>query len=189
MTRGGSLVVAVRTASTHELVAVQGVALAAGGRFAEVDDPRIARHAADPPPALDELAAAVAADRLMVAVLDGVGGAAGQVVGFLLWDVLDGRGHVEEVSVDPSFQGRSVGTALLAALADRADDEGLDGVTLTTFRDVPWNRPYYERRGYRVLDADELTPALVAKVADEAAFGLASELRVAMWRPSSAGGR
>jgi hypothetical protein len=29
--------------------------------------------------------------------------------------------------------------------------------TLTTFEHVPWNAPYYRRRGFRVLDDGELS--------------------------------
>ena len=170
----------VRRPEPDEMEAVQAVGLAAGQRFATVDDPRIARHADDPPFPLDELEAALGDGRLLVAV-------DGEIVGFVLWEVLDGRGHVEEVSVDPAAQGRGVGSALLAAVARHASADGLDGVTLTTFRDVPWNRPFYEHRGFRVLEAEEVTAGLAAKVADETAHGLDPELRVAMWQPPAGG--
>ena len=44
----------------------------------------------------------------------------------------------------------------------------MPAVTLTTFRDVPWNAPYYERLGFRTLAADEITPGLAAIRAHEA---------------------
>jgi N-methylhydantoinase B/oxoprolinase/acetone carboxylase alpha subunit/ribosomal protein S18 acetylase RimI-like enzyme len=167
----------IRPPRADELAAVQAVGVAAGERFSTVEDPRIAKHAGDPPMATDELAAALGEDRLLVAV------EGDRVVGFVLLEEVDGRGHVEEVSVHPGGQGAGVGTALLEAARAWAAAAGLDGVTLTTFADVPWNRPWYERRGYRVLGPAALTPGLAAKVADEAAHGLLPELRVAMWRP------
>lgn len=174
----------VRRPAPHELEAVQAVALAAGRRFATVDDPRIAKHADDPPFPLGDLAAALADGRLLVAEAARPDGG---IAGFVVWEVIDGRGHVEEVGVDPTAQGQGIGSALLDAVASHAAADGLDGVTLTTFRDVPWNRPFYERRGFRVLDPGELTPGLARKVRDEAAHGLVPELRVAMWQPPAGG--
>jgi ribosomal protein S18 acetylase RimI-like enzyme len=174
-------VTTVRRPEAHELEAVQAVGLAAGRRFATVDDPRIAKHAEDPPFPLGDLEAALAGGRLLAAEADGA------IAGFVVWEEVDGRGHVEEVSVDPAAQGQGIGSALLGAVASHAAADGLDGVTLTTFRDVPWNRPFYERRGYRVLDPGELTPGLAGKVQDEAAQGLVPELRVAMWQPPAGG--
>ena len=47
---------------------------------------------------------------------------------------------------------------------------------------MPWNAPFYERRGFRVLAEHELTAGLVARRAAEAAAGLVPDLRVAMRR-------
>jgi hypothetical protein len=55
-------------------------------------------------------------------------------------------------------------------------------VTLTTFRDVPWNRPWYERLGFRVLGEDELGPELRARRDEEEHLGLPAALRVCMRR-------
>ncbi len=43
---------------------------------------------------------------------------------------------------------------------------------LTTFRDVPWNMPFYARLGFDEVAPNELTPALRAVLADEARRGL-----------------
>jgi GNAT superfamily N-acetyltransferase len=53
-------------------------------------------------------------------------------------------------------------------------------VTLTTFQDVPWNAPWYSRRGFRVLRDHELTPGLRRRRSLEEAQGLPAELRVVM---------
>ena len=53
-------------------------------------------------------------------------------------------------------------------------------MTLTTFRDVPWNGPYYERCGFRVVEPGELGPGLRRIRAAEVARGLDAEPRVAM---------
>jgi hypothetical protein len=53
-------------------------------------------------------------------------------------------------------------------------------LTLCTFRDVPWNAPFYERMGFRRLATADLTEALRVRMADEAERGLPPEHRVAM---------
>jgi hypothetical protein len=53
-------------------------------------------------------------------------------------------------------------------------------ITLTTFRDVPWNGPYYEKLGFDVVST--LTPALQALVDEQATWGLEPSLRVVMRR-------
>jgi hypothetical protein len=63
-----------------------------------------------------------------------------------------------------------------------ARQRGLDAVTLTTFRDVAWNAPYYERCGFRVLDETELGPGLRRVRDTEAAHGLDPARRVCMRR-------
>ena len=62
--------------------------------------------------------------------------------------------------------------ALIEQAVAWAGQRGLGAVTLTTFTDVPWNAPYYERLGFRRLSGDELTPGLKAIRAREAAIGL-----------------
>ena len=56
----------------------------------------------------------------------------------------------------------------------------MPAVTLTTFRDVPWNAPYYERCGFRTLTEAELTPELAEVRARESEHGLDPETRVCM---------
>ena len=91
-------------------------------------------------------------------------------VGFLRLEVVDGLAHVEQPAVLPAATGRGTGSALLASAADWARGEGFAALTLTTFRDVPWNGPFYRRRGFRELA--EPGPRLRAVRAAEAAAGL-----------------
>jgi GNAT superfamily N-acetyltransferase len=167
----------VRPATTSDVDAMREVGIAAGERFRSIDDPRIADRADDATYESAELVEAIEAGRAWV-VDEG-----GAVLGFLLAEVLDGAVHVEEVSVRPEAEGRGCGSALLEAAATWAQDLGLGAVTLTTFQDVPWNRPFYERRGFVVVGEDELTESLRARRAAEAAVGLVPELRVVMRRP------
>ncbi|ACG79330.1 acetyltransferase, GNAT family [Phenylobacterium zucineum HLK1] len=89
--------------------------------------------------------------------------------------------YIEQVDVLPSHAGRRIGAALIDAVADAARARGASALTLSTFRDVPWNAPWYARLGFEVLDV--LTPGLAAIRAAHEARGLDESRRVFMRRP------
>lgn len=60
-------------------------------------------------------------------------------------------------------------------------------LTLTTFAEVPWNAPYYERCGLRPLADAELTGGLREIRAREATYGLDRRPRVCMRRETTLG--
>ncbi len=103
-------------------------------------------------------------------------------VGYLLLHVVDGGGHVEQVSVHPALRGRALGVALLDAAQEWSRAHASGALTLTTFVDVPWNAPYYRRLGFADLAAPAWGPGLRAVVEREVAAGLARWPRVAMLR-------
>lgn len=102
------------------------------------------------------------------------------VCAYLVALIVDDAAHVEQVSVDPAWAGRGIGAALIEYLAAWARASGLSALTLTTYRDVPWNAPYYARLGFRTVA--EPTPALSAIRAHETALGLDEWPRVVMRR-------
>jgi ribosomal protein S18 acetylase RimI-like enzyme len=161
----------IRPAAPADLPLLQDIERAAGEPFRPLGMPEIAD---DEPPALDVL------ERFRQAGHAWVAEEAGRVVAYLIGEPVDGAFHIEQVSVHPDAGRRGVGRALIAYAADRARDRGLAGLTLTTFRDVPWNAPYYERIGFRVLDDAELTPGLRKIRATEAEHGLDRWPRVCM---------
>lgn len=121
--------------------------------------------------------AASAEGRLLVARHDG------RPVGFAHVVLLEpAAAHLEELDVQPDHGRRGVGRRLVAAVCDWAALRGLQWVTLTTFRDVPFNRPFYASLGFTVLAPHELSPALAAVVAREARCGLDLAPRVTMRR-------
>ena len=75
--------------------------------------------------------------RLWVAELDG------EVAGFV---GVDG-GEVSHLCIDPSAQGRGIGTALL----DHAKGIAPDGLTLWVFQRNTSARRFYERHGFRLV--------------------------------------
>ncbi|EMM6762080.1 GNAT family N-acetyltransferase [Pluralibacter gergoviae] len=112
--------------------------------------------------------------RSLVAVQEGV------PVGFVLLDAADDALFIAELSVRRDRQGQGAGRSLLNAAAARARHNGLAALTLTTFRHVPWNAPFYARLGFAVVEEEALTPELKQRLEEEAAHGLAREMRCAM---------
>jgi GNAT superfamily N-acetyltransferase len=103
-------------------------------------------------------------------------------VAYLLLDLVDGNGHVEQVSVHPAYARRGLGRELIESADAWAAHRGLPALTLTTYVDVPWNGPYYQRLGFRFLTPAEETPGLRALRAHEAAAGLDAWPRACMRR-------
>jgi GNAT superfamily N-acetyltransferase len=105
-------------------------------------------------------------------------------VGFAHVELLEpNAAHLEEIDVHPDHGRRGLGSRLVAEVCSWARKRGYGAVTLTTFRDVPWNMPFYARLGFEEISAAALTPALRAVLQDEARRGLDPARRVAMrWR-------
>ena len=80
--------------------------------------------------------------------------------GFACVDVVDGVAHLWQLSVHPASGRQGIGRTLVEAACDWASSNGYPAVTLTTFRDVPWNAPFYSRHGFQILDT--LPPGLAA---------------------------
>jgi GNAT superfamily N-acetyltransferase len=76
--------------------------------------------------------------------------------GFVRIDPLAGGAHLEQLSVHPDHGRRGLGRALVRAAVDWAGQAGFGEVTLATYRDVPWNGPFYVSEGFVELgSADE----------------------------------
>lgn len=80
--------------------------------------------------------------------------------------------HIVELAVRHDRQRAGCGRALMAAAIASARAAKLSAVTLTTFRDVPWNAPFYARLGFELLAGAAIGPRLAAHLSDEAARGL-----------------
>ncbi|MBV1940353.1 GNAT family N-acetyltransferase [Streptomyces sp. BV286] len=171
----------VRVATTADLPVLQDIERAAGEPFRLFGMPEVAD---DEPPSLDVLERFTKAGHAWVAE-DATGGP----VAYLVGEPVDGAFHIEQVSVHPDAAHRGVGRTLIAYAADRAREQGLAALTLTTFAEVPWNAPYYERLGFRVLAGPELTPGLRRIRAAEAGHGLDRWPRVCMHRATEPAGQ
>jgi GNAT superfamily N-acetyltransferase len=102
------------------------------------------------------------------------------LVGYLAGRVERPRLHIDEVDVLRAFQGRGIGRALLTTAADWARSNDLQALSLTTFRNVPWNAPFYASFGFREWDPAEAPASIRASLAHEAALGLENRCAMVM---------
>jgi len=103
-------------------------------------------------------------------------------VGFALAEVVDANLHLEQLSVRPEHCRRGIGSALVEQVVSHAQDVGLPAVTMSTFRDVAFNGPFYRRRGFRELADHELTEGLRQRRLNEESHGLDLRTRAMMRR-------
>jgi GNAT superfamily N-acetyltransferase len=116
--------------------------------------------------------------RLLLAVDD-----ADRPVGFSILEIVDGDVYIDEIDVHPSHGRQGLGTALVRASCDWARAHGYQAITLTTWRDVPWNGPFYRKLGFEEVVDASLGPALAAIRAEERRRGLEKQYpRCAMRR-------
>jgi len=104
-------------------------------------------------------------------------------VGMVIASVREGTAYVEEMDVLPAYGRRGLGARLLGSVCDWARARGYAAVTLSTFRDVPWNGPFYRKQGFVDLPLAIWTPWMVAIREQEARHGLQVAARVFMRRP------
>jgi GNAT superfamily N-acetyltransferase len=69
-------------------------------------------------------------------------------VGLCRIDNVAGGAHLEQLSVHPDHAGQGIGRALLRAACAWAKAQGYPDITLATYRDIPWNGPFYASEGF-----------------------------------------
>ncbi|GIF71159.1 GNAT family N-acetyltransferase [Asanoa siamensis] len=164
----------IRRARPDDFPTLQNIERAAGEMFRDIGMPEIAD---DDPPDLADLARHHQANTAWVAVTT-----TDHPVAYLIADPVDGNLHLEQITVHPHHARQGIGRQLIDHAAEAAREANQPALTLTTFRDVPWNAPYYERCGFETLQDHEITPGLRDIQTREAAHGLDRWPRVAMRR-------
>ena len=94
-------------------------------------------------------------------------------------DLRDGLlvGPVEEPH---ALVPRGVGRALVHHVAEWSRASGFETLTLTTFRHLPWNAPFYASVGFAEIPERDRGPELREALAKEATNGFDPSKRVAM---------
>lgn len=108
----------------------------------------------------------------------------GKPVGFTLTSVRDGSLYLDQISVDPAHGRKGLGAALVRRVVKDARDRGLKSVTLSTFRDVAWNGPFYRSLGFREVPRRKMTGWMLDLEGAQAERGLDVDQRCFMARRS-----
>ena len=162
----------LRAARLDEIDAVRAIERASSVRMLSTPFPELAD---DEPADPGLLAARIAAGGLTVACAQ-----ADTPVAFVMHRPLVQDWYIEQIDVLPSHARRGIGAALLEAVAGVARARGWPALTLSTFKDVPFNAPYYARLGFEPVEHP--TPGLAKIRAEHEARGLDETARVFMQR-------
>ena len=149
------MVVSLRTASASDSAAICEIDFSATTKFGSI--PELADLAAgeDATPKIEEW---LTLGRIYLAEEDG------QAAGFIAVHEMDGVLYIAEISTHSDFQGKGIGSELLDAAFQWAidlathDGTGIARVSLTTYPDIPWNGPWYCKRGFKEVDAANVGP-------------------------------
>ena len=163
----------LRKAHAHEVAQICAIEDDAGRLYAEAGLP------ADLPGMDSEMVrASVHDERVSVLVTP-----TNTPVAFALWWSYPEALHLRELGVHPHYMRRGLGRRLIDHVVEVARDQQRLQVTLTTFRDVPWNGPYYRRCGFSELPRERWPRWLAEIRTAEAGDGLDRWPRLAMARP------
>jgi ribosomal protein S18 acetylase RimI-like enzyme len=158
----------------HDAETIRAIEFDAGLRFIDVGMTGIADA---PPMALETVSRKIAAREIIVAI-----DAHAVCAGFVMFEPQPSRIYVQELDVLTSHAGRRIGAALIEQVAGIARERQLTQLVLSTYRDVPWNAPYYRRLGFRDIELADLDTALIARREAHIARGLDESQRVFMRR-------
>ena len=161
----------IRKARRNDLPALGDIERDADKLFLQTDMPEIG--AAEPTDSA-ALAALLVEGAFWVADLDGA------PVGFLAAGTRQGQFVILQISVARGGQGRGVGAHLMETAMAHGRATGAPDVILTTFRDIPWNAPWYARFGFVEIPQGERSPVVREMQAHEAAHGLDMSRRCAL---------
>jgi len=164
-----------RQALADELPHLPEIESAAAQRFRET---AYAALADDSPPDVSHFQTWFQEGAIWVAV-----DAQEHVVGFAVAGEVDAQGFLIELDVHPAHGRLGLGRQLIERVRVWGIERGYEALCLSTFVDVDWNAPYYERLGFRIMTEDELGPGLLEIRGEEATSGLDVARRVFMTIP------
>jgi GNAT superfamily N-acetyltransferase len=170
---------AVREASAVDFPAIRRVEQTASARFRDVGMPDVA----DIPVLATEVLARLVEEGVVFVVTHGE-----RIVGFAAVGPLDDAAYLVELDVVPEHAGYKLGARLIDRVESWAGDRGIARITLATYRDVPWNAPYYARLGFREVAPGALGPEHLADWKAQGEHGLDLTKRLFMERPTRRSG-
>lgn len=134
----------LRLSHDNDLEQLQRLSVRARQRYTII--PSLAHVVESPPLGADRFEAC----RVMVAV----DRHSDEVIGFVAMRLLDDYLYLDNISVEPLASGKGVGKSLLSPVVAYAHLRRADAVSLTTFREPPWNGPWFRQHGFCPMPTD-----------------------------------
>ena len=103
-----------------------------------------------------------------------------KVIGFLCALPIPNGLHIEEISVCSNHQGGGIGKDLIHTIIKEAITRGHAFISLTTDKEIPWNRPFYERLGFVICEETKCTGTLNDFLMKDKSHSKTPENRIAM---------
>jgi len=103
--------------------------------------------------------------------------AQGIVIGFATYRHVDQKPYLDQLSVHPQAMRAGVGSQLMGHVIAWSADQPL---WLTTYSHLPWNGPYYERKGFTAIDDGQCGPELLSILEAQRAVLPDPQQRIAM---------
>jgi GNAT superfamily N-acetyltransferase len=125
--------------------------------------------------------AAVSAGTTLIAI-----DARDESIGFAAVGLIDGEPYLAQLSVRARCMRRGVGSALLEAVGTMISDAGGPVLWLTTYSHLPWNVPFYKRRGFELVHEGGWGPEMSRQLSLEQRWLPRPEERVVMRRVMAA---
>ncbi len=163
----------IRSAATEDFTVLPALEMDAARAFTAIGWDEIA---AMPPISEGDYLRNVTSQQVLIAELEGNADA----IGFCVLCELDQQAFIVELGVGQAFARKGVGRQLLEAAIGWARTSGYADLLLTTFADVPFNAPFYQRYGFEALLPGDEFPELARKLKSEREGILGNYARLAM---------
>jgi len=103
----------------------------------------------------------------------------GESIGFAVCSLVDDEPYLDQLSVLPQHMRQGVASMLIERVLQWS--AGLP-LWLTTYSSIPWNKPYYERHGFREVEEASCGPAIRKILSNQRQVLPMPEDRIAMVR-------
>lgn len=169
----GQHMIKIRLAVTDDAPLLPGIERSSGKAFRQI--PHLAWIADDAVQPLERHCELIEQGTAWVAEAE-----PGKLVGFLSAERLGRSVHIWQMAVHADHQQQGSGRRLVETVKQWAAAAHLAPITLTTFRKIAWNEPFYRSCGFRTIGG--ALPGPLQHILDaEVAAGLPGTERCAMW--------
>ncbi|EAW10817.1 GNAT family N-acetyltransferase [Aspergillus clavatus NRRL 1] len=167
-------VISTRLARDEDIPIIRDIEVSAAQLFRTVD---LAWVAESPPQDAAVLRSMIEAHHLWVAV-----DTQDTPVGFVAVQVLDGMFYIAEIDVEERWQRKGIARRMLEHVEREAREQGFEYMSLTTYRDLAFNGPFYAKLGFVEVDGERAGGEHVNELGEQGRHGHDLSRRCVMWK-------